>query len=272
MRLKNSDLLVTIGIAALNVVWALLPTHIPVVGIVLALPMIFFIPGYTLTEILGHKRVLDTLHRILLSLGLSIALDIISGFLLNVLPLGLRTLSWVLLLGCLTLLLTLIVLYLRRGVTRTAPIMQAPRIYFILRGSAVFSLAIILVVVTLIYATNGVTKQPHSGFTQLWMLPPTQASQNCVVHLGVRSFEVAPVSYHAVLSVNAVREVVWPSITLAPNQTWEQPILVPAVAPHPVAIDVKLYKGNSSTSVYRQVHVTLHFMSKNKASNVYQCM
>jgi len=272
MRLKNSDLLATVGIAVLNVVWTLLPTHISVIGIVLALPMIFFVPGYTLTEILGHRRVLDTLHRILLSLGLSIALDIIGGFLLNVLPLGLRALSWVLLLGCLTLLLTLIVLYLRRGMTRTAPIVQAPRIYFILRGIAVLSLAIILVVVTLIYATNGVTQQPHSGFTQLWMLPPTQASQNCVVHVGVRSFEIAPVTYHALLSVNAVREVVWPSITLAPNQTWEQPILIPAVAPHPVTIDVQLYKGNSSTSVYRQVHVTLHFVHKNKAGNVLQCV
>ncbi len=272
MRQKNSDLLATVGIAALNVVWALLPTHIPIIGILLALPMIFFVPGYTLTEILGHKRVLDMLHRILLSLGLSIALDIIGGFLLNVLPLGLRALSWVLLLGCLTLLLTLIVLYLRRGVTRTAPIVQAPRIHFILRRSAMFSLAIILVVITLIYATNGVTKQPHSGFTQLWMLPPTQAGQNCVVHLGVRSFEVAPVSYHAVLSVNAVREVVWPSIALSPNQTWEQPILVPAIAPHPVAIDVKLYKGNSSTSVYRQVHVTLHFTRKMNTGDVYQCV
>lgn len=268
MRQRNSDVLAAMSVAALNMIGAFFPMHIPILSIVLALPLIFFVPGYTLIEILARKYRLATSHRIIFSLGLSITLDIMGGFLLNILPIGLRTLSWVILLGGLTLLLALIVLLLRRGTARTVSATPPPAIGPILRGGAVFCLATVLVVVTLIYATNGVAQQPHAGFTQLWVLPPTPSEQNCTVHLGVHSFEMTPVTYHAILSVNTVREVVWPSIVLAPNQTWEQPILVPTNTAHTATIEVKLYKGNNSTSVYRQVHITLHFKQANR---VYSC-
>ena len=150
-----------------------------------------------------------------------------------------------------------------------SPFVQSHTIGSILRSGAVLSLAIILVVFALMYATNGVTQQPHTGFTQLWMLPPAQPEQQCIVHLGVHSFELTPVTYSATLSVNAVREVVWPSIALAPNQTWDQPILVPANSTHTTTIEVKLYKGNSSISVYRQVHITLHF---NQTGKIFHCV
>src|ERR1700737_393008 len=77
MRLKNLDLMVTVIIAALKVVWALLSSHIPVIGIILALPLVFVLPGYTLTEALFHKRSLDVSHRLLLSLSLSLAIDVL---------------------------------------------------------------------------------------------------------------------------------------------------------------------------------------------------
>ena len=157
---------------------------------------------------------------------------------------------------------------INQDVVNRSVINQAPTIGSILRGGAVFSLAIILVVVALVYATNGVMQQPHTGFTQLWMLPPTQPESQCIVHLGVHSFELTPVTYSATLSVNAVREVVWPSIALAPNQTWDQPILVPANSTNTATVAVKLYKGNNSTSVYRQVHITLHF---NQTGKVFHC-
>src|SRR6266516_7404066 len=90
MRLKNLDLIVTMTIATLNVLWALLASHIPVIGIILALPLVFVLPGYTLTAALFHNRSLGVPARLLFSFGLSLAIDILGGLILNLLPTGLR--------------------------------------------------------------------------------------------------------------------------------------------------------------------------------------
>src|SRR5579864_9288271 len=101
MNLKNLDLIVTMIITTTNVIWALLPYHTPIVGIILALPLLFVLPGYTLTEALFHQRSLEASHRLILGLGLSLAIDILGGFVLNVLPVGLQGISWSVFLGLL---------------------------------------------------------------------------------------------------------------------------------------------------------------------------
>src|SRR5438067_8230566 len=108
MRLKHLDLIVTITLAAMNVIWALLPSRIPLVGIVLALPLVFVLPGYTLTEVLLRKRSFNTSNRLLFSIGLSLAIAILSGFILNLLPGGLQAISWALWLGLFTVVFSLL--------------------------------------------------------------------------------------------------------------------------------------------------------------------
>src|SRR5713226_3070086 len=56
MRIKNSDLIAAISIAALNVVWTQIPNRPLLVGIIFALPLTFILPGYTLTQVLTRKR------------------------------------------------------------------------------------------------------------------------------------------------------------------------------------------------------------------------
>src|SRR5437588_10406582 len=107
MRLKNLDLIAAVFIAALNVLWAVLPSRPPVIGIILALPLVLVLPGYTLTEALFRKRPLDAPNRLLFSLGLSLAIDIFCGFILNLLPTGLQAISWAVFLALLTAVLSL---------------------------------------------------------------------------------------------------------------------------------------------------------------------
>src|SRR5690348_6500277 len=114
MRLKHLDLIVTEIIVVLNVAFVLLPSHNPVIGTILAWPLVLVLPGYMLTAALYHKRSLDASHRLLLTLGLSLAIDILSGLILNVLPAGLQATSWVTLLGLLTVVFSLLVAYLRK--------------------------------------------------------------------------------------------------------------------------------------------------------------
>ncbi len=52
MRIKNSDLIAAISIAALNMVWTQIPHRPLLVGIIFALPLTFILPGYTLTQVL----------------------------------------------------------------------------------------------------------------------------------------------------------------------------------------------------------------------------
>src|SRR3954452_12600770 len=115
MRLKNLDLIVIIGIAGLNLVWTLLPYHIPMLGVILALPLVFVLPGYTLTQALFHKQALEATKLLLFSLALSLVIDILSGFILNLLPAGLQAKTWAVLLGLLTAMLAILVAYLRQG-------------------------------------------------------------------------------------------------------------------------------------------------------------
>src|SRR5579859_4259284 len=123
MRLKHPDLLLSTTLALANIAWAFLPYHLPAIGTVLALPLIFIVPGYTVTAALFHRRSLDTSYRLLLSLGISISIVIVGGLLLNALPLGLRPSSWSLYLACLTLVFAALVAYLRR---KTEPLVSPP--------------------------------------------------------------------------------------------------------------------------------------------------
>lgn len=256
MRLKNLDLIVTMIIAVLNVAGALLPSHPPVIGIILALPLVFVLPGYTLTEALFHKRSLDASHRLIFSLGLSLAIDILSGLILNLLPVGLQAISWAGLLGLLTAVFSLLAMYLRRG----APVngTRSPRFRFSISSFVLFGLAIVVAALSILYAAIGVVQQPHTGFTQLWMLPAVQTGKSCAVRLGVRSFESTPVTYRITMTVKQAQATTWPSIALAPGQEWDRLVPIPPGATDNVSVEVQLYRLNKPQAVYRQVNVTLY--------------
>ena len=71
MRLKNLDLMLSTALVFMNVVWVWLPiSHPSAIGVVLALPLVFLLPGYTLTEALFYKRPFGALYRFIFSLGI----------------------------------------------------------------------------------------------------------------------------------------------------------------------------------------------------------
>jgi uncharacterized membrane protein len=149
MRLKDLDLGFAVMIAVMSMLWAVLSSRAgasheflqaaqqaaqhaffarwataaaaqnkpapTLIGILLALLLVFVLPGYTLTEVMFHKGALESSHRLLLSLALSLAIDILSGFILNLLPGGLQAVSWAALLGAVTVVFALLAAFLRRG-------------------------------------------------------------------------------------------------------------------------------------------------------------
>ncbi|HEY5005821.1 MAG TPA: DUF1616 domain-containing protein [Ktedonobacteraceae bacterium] len=256
MRQKNLDLLVTMIIAVLNLVWALLPSHLPVVGIILTLPLVLVLPGYTLTEAMFHKRSLDASHRLIFSLGLSLAIAILSGLILNLLPIGLQTISWAVLLGLLTVIFSLLVAYLRRE----APVKERHSLRFRFSASdgILSGLAIIVAGLSILYAANGVLRQPHPGFTQLWMLPQIQAGRSCAVRLGIHSFEATSTMYRITMMVNGARVNTLPQVTLSPQDEWNDLVPITPEATDKVYVEVQLYRADKPQVVYRKVDSTLH--------------
>ena len=256
MHHKNLDLIVAVIIAVLNVVWVLLHSSAPVVGIILAFPLVLVLPGYTLTEVLFRKRSLNAPERLVLSLGLSLAIDVLSGLFLNVLPGGLQASSWAVLLGLLTVVFSLLAAYLRRGVPASGT--QPLRFRLSIYQGILFGLAILLAILSFVYIDIGVIQQPHPGFTQLWMLPEVQAGKSCDIRLGVRSFESTSVKYRITMTMNGVPAITWPSVVLAPQEEWDRLVPIPPTAAEQVYIEGRLYRLDKPAAVYREVHVTLH--------------
>src|SRR5437588_9143028 len=117
MRQNNLDLLVALCFGVPGMGWALLP-HPPLfVGVVLAIPLVLIFPGYTLTQALLRKRVANqpgAVNSVAFSLGLSLVIDVVVGFLLNLTPLGLQWQSWSFSLGLLTALFAVLAALLQQ--------------------------------------------------------------------------------------------------------------------------------------------------------------
>lgn len=281
MRLKHPDLLLATTLALVNVAWAFLPYHLAAIGTILALPLIFIVPGYTITAALFHRRSLDTSYRLLLSLGISISIVIMGGLLLNALPLGLRPSSWSLFLACLTLVFAALVAYLRRkteqpsssasrltplpGIAPTPHVEPTPRAVSVsrkistrLQAWLVCALALLVVAFSLVFSSSSVAQQPHAGFTQFWLLPSNHPGAGCAVQLGIQSDEAITETYRVAMTANGAAINTWPSIQLAPHQQWNQSVSIHSIQPGPLSIEARLSLVKTPDVIYREVHITIY--------------
>ncbi len=256
MRVKNLDLIAAILLVAINVGWTQLPNRPLVIGIILALPLTFVLPGYTLTQTLFRGRSPDQsldssnnlvlrpslkigqpvggADQIILSLGLSMAIDVLVGFALNVFPIGLQALSWTLSLGLITTVFALLAAFLRRRDIVTIERVSRPRIT--IYDCILFGLAILI-------ATAAV------WFSIIRPLEPQPKSDS--------------VTYRVVMMVNGSQAGMWSSIVLAPQEKWSRSVPVKPGAASSLYIEAQLYRADKPGTVYRNVHLTLH-SSKNE--------
>jgi len=286
MQRKNLDLSIALFIAAVNVGWTLIPDHpsyLTIVGIILALPLVFVLPGYTLTEALFKRttnadalirqpalqleRPFKTSDRLIIGLGLSLALVILSGFILNMLPTGLQALSWVVFLAVQTTLFALIAGYRRRKASSSDQVAHgSSRFRITVYDCLLLSLAIVVTIFSFNYATLTADQQQHPGFTQLWMLPSQQANQSCSILIGVHSNETSTTTYRVVLSVNGAQEANWAAVALKPQEDWNQLVPMKPETANKMEVEVQLYRTDKPGSVYRDTHMTL-----NNSGGTIQC-
>ncbi len=294
MRFKNLDLIVVMVIVAINIVWTQIPNRVMLAGVLFVLPLILFVPGYTLVQVLFGRRVsgrdedspvasdasfttgtsgaitsrlwLNIGHpvgktdQIILSLGLSIAIDVLMGFALNFLPGGLNGFSWVVALSVITMVCSLLAIILRRRDAPSGATIVRMRITVL--DVLLFALAI-LVVCSAIWLSLIRPINPQPSFTQFWILPANQANKTCTVTLGIQSFETNSERYRVVMNVNNTRTNAWSSIAVDPQQKWVQSVSITPGTGSTLYVEAQLYRLAKPDVVYRNVHLTFYISSVN---------
>jgi len=280
MRIKQFDLMLAVAISFLNLLWTVRQGHSLMIGMALALPMVFFLPGYTLIKVLFYRSRLEGVRRFLLCLALSMAIEILCGFVLNATPWGLRPFSWAICLSTLTTVFSLLAALLQKGQKRVS----TGEIWLLWLRSDLgkhwkkrvavtlgLLLALGMAVYSIQFSVNSVVHQRRSGFTQLWIVQADQVNHSCSVLIGIGSFEFTPVKYHIVMTVNGSQAKAWSSITLSPQRTWNTSVPVTSVATGNANVVVQLYRVDKPGIVYRDVHLTLRSLGGDRSGQGQQC-
>jgi uncharacterized membrane protein len=211
-------------------------------------PLVLLMPGYVLTLALFGRSHQDSYQRLLLVPGLSLMVAVLAGLLLNLLPWGLRSESWALILGATTLGAS-IPAYLRRGHgDETA----SPELKLAITHEQVlvFALAGLVTTAAFLTAWVGVERQAATPFTQFWLLPDQDDGRS--IRLGIQNVEAEPVTYLLQVEVLDLAAE-WPSITVQPGETWEDSLRLPRPALTRAAIEARLYKvDDAPAQIYRR--------------------
>jgi uncharacterized membrane protein len=254
----SKDILLVLALATAGVFAALLPGLPELLRAPLVLPLALALPGYALIALLDPGRHSGGIERSVMSLGLSLALTILGGLLLNLTPWGLRREPWALLLGGLTLLFA-VLSEVRRQRLVAAPATSAatPRPTFRLHPSQalLLGLAALLMTGAVGVARFGALNQPSQGFTQLWLQAVEDGAPG-TVRLGVSNQEQGPMRYQ--LRVTSGEQLLgeWDNLELQPGARWE---VVEALTLAPGAvqpIEATLYR-DGEPEAYRSVHLYL---------------
>ena len=250
MYRKSFDLVVVVIVTAITMGLALAGVSNGVLLILLGLPLVLVLPGYALTAALFSSDALSLVERIVFSLGLSLVVAVLGGFVLNWTVGGLQTASWAVLLGSVTLVASGAALMRRLRETEKESATSRSDLRIDWGQAALFGLAILVVVGAVLVARGGALQQAV-GSTQLWMLPADGADQN-VVLLGVRNMEPQAMKYRLQVTVgnDVVRE--WATIELDPEQKWETTVVLPAGTKQG-AVQAKLFLPDQLGTPYRWV-------------------
>ena len=266
---SSIDLQLVIAFVLLTLPFVLLPplNETPI-RILLGLPIILFLPGYSLISALFPKKDdLDPIERIALSFGLSIAIVPLIGLILNYTPLGIRLLPTLISVSLVIISLTLLA-YIRRtnvdedkrfSISLNYKLESPHGIDGFL--TLILLISVILSVCTLIYAITA----PKTGekFTEFYILGPegkaynypTNLSlrENGTVIIGIVNHEYEPTNYKLKIQLGN-RTLLEKEITLNHNETLREKFTFTPLEEGNKKMEFLLYRKNDST-VYRSLHL-----------------
>jgi uncharacterized protein DUF1616 len=246
MRRDNTDLAVTATVTVAAAMVLLLSgltagggPGITVLGTLAGLPLVLVLPGYALSTLIVPRppsHIGPLLWRASWIAGLSLAVTVLGGLVLNLMPAGLTRTTWTTSLTAMTLLALAASAWLRGY--RFAQDPSTPRIADkgtrgprtpsgggswptgSLVGYAAAALAISTAAMGVAIASAGWQHSP--GFAQLWLVPAASGEAG----LGVRSAYSGAETFRLVLRGDPNAHLSW-DFTLGSGQTWQRTISAP---------------------------------------------
>lgn len=229
---------------------------------VMAVLLVFCLPGYAITFALFPRHRFGLVERLLLAISASVSVAIVGGLILNLLPWGLQASSWLVLLSGVTLVAG-VVAWMRtpnRPLAASFKVSRLPAYLHTLAAGVGFTvghtlligLAALVIGLTWSIAHTPAPAQGLQGYTLLWLLP-AEANQPPAVRLGIRSSEFMPTNYKLQLTMNQQLVHEWPVITLKPNTEWDGRLALTPQQLNSATIEAKLYRLDQPATIYRQV-------------------
>ena len=269
------------------------------VGNLISVVLVFFVPGYVLIAALfpgptlARDPVIDWIERIALSVGLSIAVAPLLGFLLNFTPWGIRFLPVVLTITIFTVGVG-VVAYWRRmrlppGQRLSATLnlsLLTWKEYSLLDKGLTIALSAGIFVAGGALAYVVLTPLPAETFSEFYILGPggnasgyptaLNVSRNGSVIIGIANHEAATANYtvhvdlvgvrivfNATAALNETVEVnrtswTWLNVTVADGANWSQPYTFRISYMGLWKVQFLLFKDGDFSSPYRELHLFVH--------------
>ena len=248
------DLIIVLNLACCGALLTVLGFNNGLLGLIFGLPLALFLPGYALTTALLPASAQEYPARLTYSLGLSFALAIALGMLLNLTPNGLQPVPWALILAGSTILLGIVALVRRLRESERAALAPTIRLQLSPVHGLLLAAALVVLVGGYSLTRNAAVNQPYAGFTQAWLLPCASAEAGCL-RVGVRNLEHEAVQYRAELRVGGAQASDWPTIELEPGVGGDWTVQLTAEQLAAEEAELLVYRLDQPDQIYR--HATL---------------
>ncbi len=238
---------------------------------ILGLPLALGCPGYALSHALVPGKKASIVERLMLTLGLSIAVLVITGLGLHVSTLGMSTPNFVAGICIVTIAsaITALVRYALSANNWRDDTDQAKRMPVVFRLNVpVCILAAFIAGGAVALAVHTANTVPPSDIVQLWMLPvtkntSTQAAAQAAaqvakqtptqIQIGIHNVAAPESAYALQLMRSGYVLQEWPALSVTPGKTWQVTVTVNSSWPGSGPVEAVLYRQSAPGQAFRQV-------------------
>jgi uncharacterized membrane protein len=222
----------------------------PLLRLLSGAPLVLWLPGYALTAAIFAEGKLSLPLRFVLNLGVSLAVTVLGGFVLNLTSWGLGPVSWAIWLGGATILAAGFALLRRNGgwILHT----QADRLDLSRTQASLIGAALIVMVGAVGMARWGAMEAPSTPFTQLWATPVMRANGEAI-QIGIYNGEGNTETYALQVKIGDELIYGWSALMLAQDQRWQQIVQLPAEVAPDRSVEVQIYRTAAPDHLYRSV-------------------
>ncbi len=256
---RSYDLAAVVAVAVLALLLGVLARGSNPLLVAVGLPLVLLAPGYALSAVLVPDRSFGLAERLLLSVGVSIAIAVVGGLLLNLLPGPLDAGLWRTFLAGFTLFVGIYALWRReQGLPAPGPLVTRVS----MREASLAAGGALLIGLALGLGAIGISPTSSSAaggelssndrFTQLWATPAQNGAQR-VIRVGLRNYEDETMVYRVTLEAGGNVFAEWPQVTIKTGASWQAQAATPAnLAGSDVTANA--YRANETTP-YRHVRI-----------------